>query len=675
MVEVPTQRTGSATEPSLSVLRGLRDAIRLLYRREAASICDYVREQDARTVVAREIVGDESVRGLPPDPTQHATCTSFVVAHLAPGARAGDAPPGGPAFERQYLGQRTEAVTRTVLDDFVEQYRQVNGITQAASEVRRAKDTWDLPNWYNTPLHLSGVAAALRDLGGIAAAPQDVVSLGGNVAEVVAGWLQARGGFVPDVGQDDPQRRASSNPYLTYWCVRSLTDWAELAGASAPVDLALRAALEANLDFMARILVANQAGIGSVYDAPDLVCSVSVVALASRRLQQRDEYVAAVLPHAVDVLLDAYVHRDGSFAPNTPVLEARASRRVITASSEELNAVLVHALRDDLLPRHLVGLRPAIEHADRKSFGPRGWGESAAESPDRRSAFVTAGALSFLRGYRDALDSSIARLCARELGVTPYAWDQSVEDFAYPHGAGRVIEQRVIGPITGGRRNLAVTSLVLSGPRRVPKDRVARKIAQDLGWPIVAFDPASFVRHDEGGRAVSLESEIGRVLDLANELSDTVIFLDRFDDTVDAFAQPTLRWSLFGRLGNVCARRRVLVVIDSAQPARIGLSADRSGHFVNVVNVDPPNVAEREAVLGQLFDRYGAEGDVIDAFREAGVVQHTHGLTEGFLHELVRACVVLKRATGTIDAAAVDGERRTMVQRLDAEMAIPHDNA
>lgn len=632
----------------LAMLRDLRQTTRNLYRREAASICDYLVEQPGRTVVARNITDgvDDLLRS--PDPTEHSTCTAFVVALLT--ERPSDT--RGPSPERHFLGERTDAVIQTILSDFTALYVGISDGARASAELEQVKATADLPNWYNTPMHLSGVTAAIRSAGGVDSVPAGTVELGADVATQIAAWLRKHRGFVPDIAED-----STRNPYLTYWCVRSLTEWSDLWPASAALlAKTLDLALEANLDYLARILVANDVGIGSAFDAPDLVCTLGVVALASRQLRRRDEFIDTVLPRAVNVLFSSYVHVDGSFAPNQAVLvmAPRRGRSAIVVSSEELNAILIHALGADLEPQHAVGLKKALNHAARKASGPRGWGGAAATSPDRRPAFAAAGALAFLRGYHDTLDRLISQLCAAELGVVPYGWDPGLDDFEMPRSVAGVIHTRVVDLIKNKRRrDLAVMSMVLSGPSTGVKEMIARKVAHELKWPIVVFDPASFLQEDGD----SVVRHVSWIVDLVSELSDTVVFLDCLDDMVDGRGRRLLTWSMIRRIG---ARGMVLLIIASSSPGEHGLT-DRFGNVANIYAVSPPDDEERTTLLEQFLDRYGAPDDVVEAFATAEVAGHTNGLSEGHLLELVRICVGQRLATGTFDVQAVERALQSLI--------------
>jgi len=666
----PFKLIQESPDAALAELRRLRDEAQSLYRREAASMLYYVRTFGDRTVVAKRT---DAVASGPTDPTDQATCTCFVASHFAAFAPAAGARLGGPAAS--FVGLQTSDVLQTIIADFKRLY-EVTPDGLASRQAPEAKESGGLPNTYSTSLHLCGLTAALGHLADARLANADVVGAGWAAADLIGEWLLAGSGFVTGLDARSDDGSAAPHAYLSYWCVRSIVGWLDLDdqrdvpdavriadGARATqVRNALEVCLDAHLDYLSRILVAYHAGIGSTFDADDIVCMIASVALTSRRLGRRDEFVDAVLPHAIDVLLAGYVHGDGSFVPNAPVLEP-PGLPVITASTEELNAILLHAVEQELTATQAVGLRHALAHAQRKSGGPRGWGGAPGAGVEGRTAFVSSAALSFLLGYHAVLDRLIARLCAAGLGVR--LPDSNIERFKLPPSVAALVESNILPMVTKtGRRNLAVTSLVLGGPRSASKEKIACKIAYTLDWPILTFDPVSFLGDENSG----LDLEIRRNLDLLSELSDTVVFFDALDDWLRApphsAARRLLSWSMLGRLDQLTSPGRILLVTACEDPARLGLSQDRAGRLDTVIMLEPPTEEERVALLTQLYDVLGADAEVRGTFEQSGVVSRSAGFTEGHLRELVRACVARQVHAGMINGDMVRDTIDSIRQRM-----------
>jgi hypothetical protein len=655
-------RTNSATEQPqdaiLTDLRAARDHAYALYRRETHSMVHYVRS-GARTVVARFASPSRDDPLEQQDPTSFATTTCFAAVQLVAFALTPGTTNASPLHGESFVGTHSQGVLDTIVADFESQYEYgKDGLTNR--QPPSAKLTSDPPNPYSTPLHLCGLAAALGHLSGKDRVRTSVVDLGFVAAHQVAQWLSAGNGFIPHGGIGAPTENHTPDAYLTYWCVRGIVNWLDAAERldgvekASPSDddrrkdraaqtraasAALAVGLEAHLNYLSRILVAHHAGIGSTFDADDIVCMIAAVAIASRRLGRRGEFIDVVIPHAVDVLLDGFVHSDGSFVPNAPVLEPLQGDPLIIASTEELNAILLHAVGPELTVRQALGLRKALDHAERKAGGPQGWGSDAEGSAERRDAYVSSAALSFLLSYHAVLERLIAQHCAAELGVEVV--EMNIDRFTLPKPVQDVVGTDIMPLILEpGRRNLAVTSLVLGGPRSAPKEKIARKIAYLLDWPILTFDPVSFLGDENSG----LDLEIRRNLDLLSELSDTVVFFDALDDWLRApsnsAARRILSWSMLSRLDQLTATGRILLVIACEDPMKLGLSKDRAGRLDTVVVLGPPDLNERRALLKQYYDSFGAAPNVLRAFEDARVAETSEGFTDGHLRELVREVVV-----------------------------------
>lgn len=664
--EGPDDLQKHSVEAALPELRALRDEAQALYRREAASLRRYVRVYGTRTVIARST---DVPQDAPVDPAGHATCTCFVASHFAASG----------AFARgsrnRFAGLHTEDILQTIVADFEQLYAVGEGGARLVGRLApNTKAAGPLPNSYSTPLHLCGLAAALSQLSGSDNASAAVMEIGWSAAQYIADLLATGNGFIMErdvVGAAGG--RPQPHAYQTFWCVRAIVDWltyctAGIDGTSphasyAGLEAALARWLDAHVSYLSRILVADRTGIGTTFDADDIVGTIASVAIVSRRLGKRDEFIDALLPHAIDVLLDGYVHKDGSFVPNAPILHTK-EHPPVTVSTEELNALLLHAVADEISVDQAGRLRCALEHARRKAGGPRGWGGSVQSAGEGRTAFVSSAALSFLMAYHAVLDRLIAGICSASLGVR--APDPGIDRFELPAEVAKIVEVDIQPMVALKRRNLAVTSLVLAGARSVPKERIAAKIANMLDWPILTLDPVSFLGDESSG----LDLEIRRNLDLLSELSDTVVFFDALDDWLRAprhsATRRLLSYSMLGRLDQLTATGRILVVIACEDPKTLKLLDDRAGRVDTVVTIGPPSDDERRALLAQLYDNFGADADVLHVLEQANIVSRTAGFTEGYIRELVRACVARQALGGPLSGDTVRDMIDSMKQRVSS---------
>jgi hypothetical protein len=603
-----------------------------------------------------------------------------------------------------FAGDRTLAVLQTVVNDFIDQYRSLSD-DETLSD---AKDAGPLPNAYSTSLHLCGLASAMDALDDKGYRLEEAVPFGNAAANKVSEWIDTGGGAIREPSRSSPvasshavdsgeavvpvgghplQQRSESgeagvNPYLTYWCVQSLMDWVSLverkpalfgsaddeSGVAKRLYESLHLALESAVNRLSVAISAYHAGVGSLFDAVDLICTLSIVAGLSRFLARRDQFSRAAVTHALDVVFEAYVHNDGSFAPKSAVMTTRTGFS-LTVSTGELAAILMNGVTRDLRGRHILKLNRAFENVVSRRGGPRGWGIEAGDSSMRRSAFGAAGSLAFLRSYHAALDEQIAWQCAKELVVQPYAEDARLARIEMPGSVRGQIMDRVVKPIRDlDRRELAVMSFVLGGPPGTAKTTIAEKLAQELKWPILLLDQGSFLHKG----ASQVESEAERIFDLLLELKDTVVLLDEIEEMVEdrGTGEKSGRYlttSMLPRIHHLRDLNRVVFMVATNYPDRIDRAARRPGRIDAIFKVEPPDEDERRSILESQLEAYGASQSLRELFDELRMEGRTEAFTFGYLRELVKACVSHELGRATINREAVSAELASMRNRVEAE--------
>jgi hypothetical protein len=367
-------------------------------------------------------------------------------------------------------------------------------------------------------------------------------------------------------------------------------------------------------------------------------------------------------------VFEAYVHNDGSFAPKSAVMTTKTGYS-LTVSTGELAAILMNGVTRDLRGRHILQLNRAFENVVSRRSGPRGWGVGAGGSRMRRSAFGAAGSLAFLRSYHAALDEQIAWECAKELEVQPYAEDLRLARIEMPAAIGGKITSRVIKPIRDlDRRELAVMSFVLGGPPGTAKTTIARKVAQELRWPILLLDQGSFLHKG----VAQVESEAERIFDLLLELKDTVVLFDEIEEMVEDRGTGEklgryLTTSMLPRIHHLRDLNRVVFMVATNYPDRIDRAASRPGRIDAIFRVDPPDEAERKLILDGRLEAYGASPALREIFHELRMEGRTGTFTFGYLDELVKACVSSEAVDDIISREAVSAELASMRDRVDGE--------
>lgn len=159
-------------------------------------------------------------------------------------------------------------------------------------------------------------------------------------------------------------------------------------------------------------------------------------------------------------------------------------------------------------------------------------------------------------------------------------------------------------------------SAILYGPPGTSKTRLARMIADALGWPLLALDPSHLTRRGLDNVHAEADAVFSR-LTLCDQI---VVLLDEIDELVrerEASGELTSRFLTTAMLPKIAAlhgRRRIVYLVATNHVEKFDAAISRPGRFDVIVPVMPPTA---EAKLE--FGEFGSLRDAEKLLKDAGV--------------------------------------------------------
>jgi hypothetical protein len=227
-------------------------------------------------------------------------------------------------------------------------------------------------------------------------------------------------------------------------------------------------------------------------------------------------------------------------------------------------------------------------------------------------------------------------------------------------------------------------SAILAGPPGSAKTYLAKCIAGELKWPLIALSPSDFLSAGEAG----LESRAREIFDSLRSGSQIVIFFDEIDElildraeqqrgsggrSVFSFLTPSFLTKLQD-LRDAAPRKSLIFLIGTNYSDRIDPAAKRSGRIDKEIVVVYPDEASREALLlnfiqNDIRRHFGRQrstdaGAAIEKFFNHEGGKHTKALAKA---TFMLSLPGIKRLCSEINAKFVDGESEDFWTWLDLE--------
>jgi len=473
----------------------------------------------------------------------------------------------------------------------------------------------DLPNSYDTSIQLAGLLRASRSLN---VPPKNIAKVRKAVKDLASGL--ASQSFAVRIDSKDV-----ASPYLTFWSravLKETTEYDHSANFPAAArDPLIGDALARTFDWAYHHCTEQLALLNGseayLHDTIDHLYSVFVLLQESRTLTS---------PH-LDVCaqsLNAIIGKcmvDGLFAKSRSVFADRENNFSFQCSTAEALAVMSWLLPHSELRSIAPSLLPtwrAIVSA--KKHG--GWIGDADPMEGQAQVFATVGALASISRAVDLIDDKLAADACEALGVEPYAPnDFLISRARYPDDCSSIVQQEVIQPFSAKPAipERAARSWILFGPPRTAKTTFARKLAQDLKWPVLLLDASDFFAQGDTN-AIKVANELFALL---NKLKNVVIVLDEFESLAKErnpatggpppYMSQCLTTSLLPKLQKLHdAQRNVLVMITNDLDA-VDRAARAPGRVDRVRFIGPPDEDARRSIIDhQVGERTPEAKSLID---------------------------------------------------------------
>jgi hypothetical protein len=139
---------------------------------------------------------------------------------------------------------------------------------------------------------------------------------------------------------------------------------------------------------------------------------------------------------------------------------------------------------------------------------------------------------------------------------------------------------------------------IFFGPPGTSKTQLSQKIADFLGWPLLAIDPSHLLRNGMDG----MQAEANTIFRMLEETERVVVLFDEFDELVkervSADSQPfsrLLTTAMLPKLASIHKRATLVFIIATNNIAEFDLAIKRPGRFDRVVQIMPPTYEAKAA--------------------------------------------------------------------------------
>jgi len=470
--------------------------------------------------------------------------------------------------------------------------------------------TGPLPNEYNSPLYAAGLLRTAEFL------KFRLSGKGRTACKKIIRFITRQ-----TVGKKRRYLTRLNDPdtpsaYFSYWASAALKAWA----ATNPADQdSVTPALTSICDWAeseaARAIAFHEAKVFSEFDIIELLYAIVIFlefGPTSERCRLADKGLSILFEHHFS---------NGCFGPSTPVLADQRNFSLLCPAAEGL-ALLLETSSPTLFPfseRFLEVFAWLRDHLG------RGWVSEWAGRNGEPTGFMTASALTFLSKLHRFLDNLLAHRAASILKVSRFIADEKIAKIPYPSNLEDTLKNHVIGPLKEPRSSaLASYSMILYGPPGSAKTTLAKKIANDLHWPLLVLNQSEFLR--SGLHGINAEAE--RIFRLAFFLKDTVILFDEVEELVQEREKAEqisrlLTTAMLPRIHDLRDRRRVVFIFATNHVEGIDRAAARLGRFDILKCVLPPSKKERRAIFKQQLSDFHVPPRMVQTFKELKLVEAT----------------------------------------------------
>lgn len=387
-------------------------------------------------------------------------------------------------------------------------------------------------------------------------------------------------------------------------------------------------------------------------DALALAYAVMLVALCSHPAEASPSQ-NQILRKAVDVVFDAQLE-SGAWPRSRPLFHYPKVGNAYCFEYEMLTQLLQQRTLMEHVLRHLPELSQATirlrETAFRFEGGGLGWASGHHPQLQGPESWSTASVYQYLhelgRVLAEAVRESVFRYIGAEYtrpgdhGVSKGRFANGLLDSTVSIGDRKVsllktLDECFVRPVANhaarveeGRAlpRTVPMSAVLYGPPGTAKTRLAREIAEYLGWPLLVINPSHLVRFGLD----RVQAEVNTVFSMLAEVEQVVVLLDEFDEMVrertEAGSEALSRFlttAMLPKLALINRRRRIVFLVATNHIDHFDFAIRRPGRLDLLLQVMPPTTEAKLAhppwaqVFSEICSKCGLQVGQDESLRKA----------------------------------------------------------
>ncbi|SRR6266478_268544 len=403
---------------------------------------------------------------------------------------------------------------------------------------------------------------------------------------------------------------------------------------------------------------------------------------------------------------------DGTWPLSRPLFHYEKFGNAYCYEYEMLTQLLSEPRLEDLLLDYLPSLSAAVESVSSSAYsvkqGIQAWTSGHHPQLKLPESWATASVYHFTHELDRLLAEAVRRelfhyldlpfpdLPAREDGLT-FAkdfLDSLVKVKGKPRSLKKFLLEEFVEPLANEAKNIAnggkfkkgtPLSAIFFGPPGTSKTELSKKIADFLGWPLLAIDPSHLLRNGMDG----IQAEANTIFRMLEETERVVVLFDEFDEFVrergssdaEQFSR-LLTTAMLPKLASIHKRRTLVFIIATNNIQQFDLAIQRPGRFDRVVQIMPPIFDEKmtkknwgAAENVDIEERLKTlEVDLTDEIKQR-LADLTFLECDGFASELVKAANA-QEAIRTLDdhwercilkAHIIHGQEGTWKERCGTE--------
>jgi hypothetical protein len=281
------------------------------------------------------------------------------------------------------------------------------------------------------------------------------------------------------------------------------------------------------------------------------------------------------------------------------------------------------ALHDYLQWLHATVRTGAASSSDNgKRLNFTGWQPEHAHTENREiHMWLTSQVMLYLHSYESLLARDVAAHMLLQGGLVTDRQERSrkkaserrekaktddplqLDDASSPYRVISTIDQRFVQPRLDGDQSEMAYSGLLYGPPGTGKTTLARRIAADLGWPLLTITTSDFIIDGEA----QVEARAKKIFEALGGQTQLVVFFDEIDrllldrDNPDYSEQGDMLQfmtpSMLTKINNLRRGKNVIFLIGTNYADRIDSAIKRAGRIDQRLLVLPPDLLRRTEIL------------------------------------------------------------------------------